>query len=91
MNKPLPATPRWETAALALSFVLLWGWYLARQAARQQPGGHEWWGWQVLLAIAGVVLLTVMVRRMRRIGRSLRENAMGRTSRAPRQPGSHGP
>ena len=79
---------------MCLSFVLLWGWYLAKQAARQQPGGHEWIGWQALLAAAGIILLVVMVRRMKRIGRSLRENAMGRTSLAPpdaKGRGAHGP
>jgi hypothetical protein len=53
------------------SFVLLWVWFLARQAALRN-GGAIWPGWTVLQIAALVALVVVTVRRVGRVRRALR-------------------
>ena len=69
--------PLWETIVMALSFVALWGWFLARQAAGRSPGGLPqnpiWIGWNVLLGLALLALCGVLIRRMSRLKRALRD------------------
>ncbi len=79
-GKPKREHPLWETIVMALSFVLLWAWFLARQAALRAPSTTMWPGWTALQIAAVVVLVIVMVRRMSRVRRALRES-----SRLPNQ------
>jgi hypothetical protein len=63
--------PLWETVVMVGSFVLLWVWFLARQAALRN-GGVMWPGWTVLQIVALVALVVVTVRRVARVRRALR-------------------
>ena len=72
MNNPESSTPWWETAIMAGSFVLIWVWYLARQAAYRSPNGSFSILWQVPLIVALVALIVVTVRRVKRVQRALR-------------------
>lgn len=72
--------PRWETAAMVVSFGLLWAYLLARQAALQ-AAAHSGVAnpkvqmsplWTVAQVAAIVVLLFVLVRRMRRATTAMR-------------------
>ncbi len=74
-NKPKRDHPLWETVVMAGSFVLLWAWFIARQMALRTPGTKMWPGWTVLQIAAVVVLVIVMVRRMARVRRALREGS----------------
>lgn len=80
MLKPSPSennvqpngAPRWETYAMALSFVALWVWFLARQAAfraGQMPSVL----WQIPLIVSVIVLVWIFVRRMKRALSGLKE------------------
>ena len=80
IDKPKREHPLWETVVMALSFVLLWAWFLARQAALRAPTTTMWPGWTALQILAIVALVIVMVRRMARVRRALREG-----SRLPNQ------
>ncbi len=80
MEESSAAMPIWETAVMAGSFVLLWAWFLARQAALRAPTTTMWPGWTALQILAIVALVIVMVRRMARVRRALREG-----SRLPNQ------
>jgi hypothetical protein len=70
MNKPKRANPLWETVVLFTSFVLLWAWFLANQAARRTPDGEVSWLWQIVLGVALLVLIVVTVRRVTRVRRA---------------------
>lgn len=74
-NKTRRDHPLWETVVMALSFVLLWAWFLARQATLQTPGAKLWPGWTALQIAAVIVLVVVLVRRMARVRRALREGS----------------
>ena len=65
-------TPRWETAIMALSFVLIWLWWLARTSA-QRRGGQLDEAWQIALGAAVILLVVVMVRRVLRLREALRD------------------
>jgi hypothetical protein len=66
------SVPRWETAVMALSFVLLWVWFLARQSAiRNGESMHVAWNAAMLLAV--VALVVILVRRFKRTLEGLRE------------------
>ena len=64
--------PRWETAIMALSFVAIWVWWLARQNAYKTQ--TEFSGaWNLfLLAVVGL-LVWVFVRRLARTMAAIRE------------------
>lgn len=64
--------PRWETAVLLLSFMLLWVWWLARHAA-QKAGSDLAVGWQVVMVGAVAVLLFVFIRRTKRAVGAMRD------------------
>ncbi len=70
-DEPRKATPFWETLVIAGSFLLLWAWWLARQAALRANESPSWW-WQAILVLSLLALLFVMVRRMQRVVRALR-------------------
>lgn len=73
--------PKWETAVLFFSFVLIWGWFVARQAAlRNGESLHTAWWAAMLLAIAA--LIVVLVRRLKRTLAALREAHPARRGRA---------
>lgn len=74
-GKPKREHPLWETIVMAGSFVLLWAWFLARQVSLRAPGTKMWPGWTVLQVAAVVVLVVVLVRRMARVRRALREGS----------------
>jgi type VI protein secretion system component VasK len=65
--------PKWETAILVGSFVLVWAWFIARQRAL---GAEEALapGWNIALLVAVALLVWVFVRRLTRVVRALREN-----------------
>jgi membrane protein implicated in regulation of membrane protease activity len=65
------STPLWETFVIGGSFVLLWVWWLARQAALRAGETQPWW-WQGVLLLALLALLFVLARRGRRVVRALR-------------------
>ena len=50
---------------MALSFVVLWGWFVARQSALRGGASLAAW-WQIPLFVSVVVLVWIFVRRMRR-------------------------
>lgn len=50
---------------MALSFVVLWVWFLARQAAFR-AGGTPSVLWQIPLVVSVIVLAWIFVRRMKR-------------------------
>ena len=64
--------PRWETWAMALSFVALWTWFMAYLSA-SRPGGSLSVLWQVPLVISLAVLIWIFVRRMKRALAGLKE------------------
>lgn len=72
MQEPKNITPWWETAIMIGSFIMLWVWFLARQAAYKSPTGQFSLFWQVPLIIALVALVVVTVRRAKRVQRALR-------------------
>ncbi|MBV9866353.1 MAG: hypothetical protein JO316_13455 [Abitibacteriaceae bacterium] len=72
MNQPKSNVPWWETAVLIGSFILLWVWFLARQAAYKSPTGQLSILWQIPLIISLVALVIVTVRRVKRVQRALR-------------------
>ena len=63
--------PRWETAVIGGSFLLLWAWWLARQAALRAGEAQPLW-WQGILVFSLLALLFVLGRRIRRAVRALR-------------------
>lgn len=71
MNSSSPV-PRWETAVLVLSFVLLWGWFFARQSATNSGAALQP-AWNAALLLAVVALVVVLVRRFKRTLAGLRE------------------
>ncbi len=64
--------PRWETWAMALSFVALWAWFMAYLSASRPGGSLSAW-WQVPLAVSLAVLIWIFVRRMKRALAGLKE------------------
>jgi len=56
---------------MAGSFILLWVWFLARQAALKTPGGQLWWGWHALLLLALVAMIVITVRRVKRVQQAM--------------------
>lgn len=74
------ATPWWETAAMVVSFGLLWAYLIARQvalkAAAQSGAAHPQIHlsplWTVAQVAAIAVLLFVLVRRMQRAATAMR-------------------
>jgi len=65
--------PRWETAVLVVSFLLLWAWLLARGAALKSGAPMPFW-WTPVQILALLALVTIFVRRTRRTVRAIREN-----------------
>ncbi len=66
-NSPEPQpVPRWETAAMIVSFALVWAYFLAFQSARRN-GLAPHFGWNLALMAALGVLVWVFVRRLKRI------------------------
>lgn len=57
------STPRWETAVMAGSFLLIWAYFLARQGSAGMPLHFAWNG---ALALAVVALIAIFVRRLKR-------------------------
>ena len=57
--------PRWETWTMALSFVALWAWFLARQNALRAGQPLSSW-WQIALGVSLGLLVWIFVRRLRR-------------------------
>jgi len=70
-DEPRKATPWWETLVIAGSFLLLWAWWLARQAALRANETPSFW-WQAVMGLALLALLFVMARRTQRVVRALR-------------------
>jgi hypothetical protein len=71
-NAPMGKAPRWETVVLILSFVLLWGWWLAHLAAQRRHESLSYW-WYLPLLAACAVLIWVYVRRSRRAIQAFRK------------------
>jgi cytochrome bd-type quinol oxidase subunit 2 len=70
--KDSKGVPKWETAVLFFSFVLIWAWFLARQSAlRNEESLHRAWTAALLLAV--VALVVIFVRRTKRTLAALRE------------------
>ncbi|HEX9996507.1 MAG TPA: hypothetical protein VGB45_05130 [Abditibacterium sp.] len=65
-------TPRWETATMVLSFVLVWAYFLAFQSARRE-GVTPHFAWNLALLGAVIALIVVFVRRLKRTLQSLRD------------------
>ena len=61
-------TPWWETATLAVSFALVWAWFLARDSKLTAV-------WNAVLLLAVVALVVVLVRRVRRTIAALRDQS----------------
>ncbi len=72
-----PENPSWlETAILAISFVLMWVWYLARQSVYRAGGVPSSW-WHLILVGVFVALLWVFVRRVKRVTQAMKDNKIG--------------
>ncbi len=70
--KESTSVPKWETAVLFGSFVLIWVWFLARQAAlRNDQSLHGAWHLGLLLVVGALVW--VLVRRLKRTLAALRD------------------
>src|SRR4051812_17836675 len=75
------ANPWWETAAMIISFGLLWAYLLARQAAMQaaaksgaaSPRVELSPLWTIAQFAAIAILVAVLIRRMRRASNAMRE------------------
>ena len=81
--KDSAGVPKWETAVLFGSFVLIWGWFLARQAASKSGASlHAAWWAAMILAI--VALIVVLVRRLKRTLSALGEAHPARRGRRDR-------
>ena len=66
------SAPRWETWTLALSFVVLWAWFLARIVAGRAGQTPAQW-WQIPLFVSLGLLIWIFVRRMKRALTGLKE------------------
>lgn len=80
---PKPDNPsRLETVILAVSFLLLWAWYLARQGVYRAGGQPSIW-LSLPLVFLFAALVWVFTRRLRRVVRAMKEQKIG-IGRAPR-------
>jgi hypothetical protein len=59
------STPRWETAVMLGSFLLIWAYFLARHAALK-GGDPLHLAWNVALILAVVALVVVFIKRLKR-------------------------
>lgn len=82
-------TPVWETCVLAGSFALLWAWFIAFKGAERTNTALPLW-WHFFLAVAVVLLVFVMVRRIKRLQRALHGEEENNESNSP-YPGFGGP
>ena len=73
--KPKREHPLWETIVMAVSFALLWAWFLARQSVSSTRNQTLWPGWTALQILALLALVFITVRRMKRLREALREGA----------------
>ncbi|RYG69599.1 hypothetical protein EON80_09505 [bacterium] len=72
-----PSTPKWETAVMVGSFLLIWAYYLARQKANMSGDGLHI-AWNVALGAAVVALVVIFIRRLQRTLVLLRSSGAAR-------------
>jgi len=75
--EPKPSNPsRLETVILAISFFLLWAWWLARQNVYRAGGEPTLW-MSLPLVVVLAALAWVFARRLRRVVAAMKEQRIG--------------
>lgn len=76
MNPKADKPSRLETLILAISFLLLWAWYLMRQSVYRAGGQPSMWI-SLPLVFIFAALAWVFVRRLRRVVSAMKEQKIG--------------